>query len=247
MGERIELLRTAIDAHGGIGRWQSVRQVVVRVRAGGLALKARFQPKAFGDVEATVSTSIPKSLFNPYPRKGLKGVFEAGAVGIIDDQGRLIGERKKPRAGFSRFRRKVYWDDLDTLYFGGYALWNYLNLPFLLIRPGVEVNEIEPWGEMGERLRRLRVTFPGHIPSHCAEQIFYFAPSGLLVRHDYTADVFGGWARAAHYSWNHREFDGIVFPTQRRVFPRLPSGRPLRQVTLVSLKIDNIRIIEDDT
>jgi hypothetical protein len=29
---------------------------------------------------------------------------------------------------FKSLCRKFYWDDLDALYFGGYALWNYLNL-----------------------------------------------------------------------------------------------------------------------
>jgi hypothetical protein len=30
------------------------------------------------------------------------------------------------------------------------------------------------------------------------------------ARHDYTAEVFGGWAKAAHYYFDHREFGGLV-------------------------------------
>jgi len=41
-----------------------------------------------------------------------------------------------------------------------YALWKYLNAPFLLLRPGIEYREVRPWDEQGERWRRLAVTFP---------------------------------------------------------------------------------------
>lgn len=246
MPEKNDLLDTAIEAHGGIVRWNQARQVMVRVTAGGLALKSRFQSRAFADVEATVSTSTPKVLFDPYPRNGQRGIFEGGAVAIIDREGLLIEERKRPREGFKSLRRNVYWDTLDTLYFGGYALWNYLNLPFLLRRPGVLVAEIDPWTEEGRRLRRLHATFPADIPTHSEEQIFYLDSSGLIVRHDYTAEVFGRWAKAAHYSWDHRKIDGLVIPLRRKAYPRLSSGRPLRHITLVSLKIDTVRIVEDE-
>ena len=74
------------------------------------------------------------------------------------------------------------------------------------------------------------------------EQTFYFDADGLLRRHDYTALVFGNFAKAAHYSWNHREVNGIPIPTRRRVFPRKKDGSPLRRVTLVSIDIETIEI-----
>jgi len=123
----------------------------------------------------------------------------------------------------------------------GYALWNYLNLPFLLCRPDLMVKEGEPWGKMGRyglgsschSLRRYRPL---------QDQVFYFNRQGLLVRHDYTAEVFGKWAKACHYSWDHREVGGIIIPRKRRVHPRLPSNRPLRLVTLVSIGIEEIAL-----
>jgi hypothetical protein len=39
-------------------------------------------------------------------------------------------------------------------------MWTYLTQPFLYAYPGFEVEEIEPWEEHGELLRRLKVRFP---------------------------------------------------------------------------------------
>ena len=38
-----------------------------------------------------------------------------------------------PRAAFRSLRRQLYWDDLDFIYFGGYATWNCLLTPFLFL------------------------------------------------------------------------------------------------------------------
>ena len=45
-----------------------------------------------------------------------------------------------------------------------------------------------------------KVTFPGHIASHCKEQTFYSDADGLIRRHDYIAEVLGSSGPAAHYS-----------------------------------------------
>jgi hypothetical protein len=66
-------------------------------------------------------------------------------------------------------------------------------------------------------LRRLWAT-PGFMPTspcseihtHCREQILYFDHKGLVRRHDYTSEVFGSWAKAAHYPSDHQSFEGVV-------------------------------------
>lgn len=50
---------------------------------------------------------------------------------------------------------------------------------------------------------------------------FYFEEDGLLRRHDYVADIVGGWARGAHF-W--REFvtvSGLQMASVRHVVARL--------------------------
>jgi hypothetical protein len=63
-----------------------------------------------------------------------------------------------------------------------------------------------------------------------------------LRPHDYTALVFGNFAKAAHYSYDHREVHGIPFPTRRRIFPRKKDGSPLHLVTLISIEIEAIEV-----
>jgi hypothetical protein len=55
------------------------------------------------------------------------------------------------------------------------------------------------------------------------------------VRNDYTAEVFGRWARSKHLCEEHRTFDGLVLPTRRHVHPRAAGW-----VTLVRIEIDEV-------
>ena len=135
------------------------------------------------------------------------------------------------------------WNDLDLLYFLGYALWNYAATPFVFLWNGFECRENTPLRERnGPTLRALHVMYPPGFPTHCREQKFYFDDAGLLRRIDYSADVFGEWARAVHECDSHRMFDGLVFPTHRVVFARTPSGRPLRRVRLMEGWIDHVAV-----
>ena len=90
------------------------------------------------------------------------------------------------------------WSDLQLAYFAGYAMWTYLNTPFLLARPGVESEEGDPWQESGETWRRLNVRFPADIATHSTEQSFYFDQQGLLRRQDYNVEIDGGTVRVTY-------------------------------------------------
>lgn len=237
------MLREAIQAHGGLEKWHSVQEIVIHARTGGIALPMRFQPSAFKSYKAHISTAEPRTVIIPHPGGDHTGVFEGDTVRILGRNGEVLEERKDPRSKFQRLNRKFYWDDLDVLYFGGYALWNYLNLPFFLASPDLEVREIDPWKEKGKAFRRLHAVFPGTIPTHCREQVFYFDEDALLVRHDYTAEVFGPWAKAAHYSGKYRDCEGLRIPMHRRVFPRKSSGSPLRLIILVAIDIDEVNLV----
>jgi hypothetical protein len=234
-----ELLAEAVEAQGG-SAYDSAREITARVRCGGLAFPLRFKRGALADFTGTVSTAEPRAVLSPYPGPGRRGVFERGAVRIETDAGEVVAERSDPRPEFRKLRRKIWWDHLDLLYFGAYALWGYLNAPFVLRRPGFELEEIEPWKENGESWRGLRVSFPDEIPVHSREQRYYFDDRGLIRRNDYTAEVFGSWAKATHYCWDHETFDGLVVPTRRKAMPRRRSGKPVRQMALVSIAIDDV-------
>jgi hypothetical protein len=242
------LLDEVLEAHGGLERWSEVRRISARVRAGGLLPRTRMPGNRLADVEATVELARPRTVLDPFPGPGRRGVFEGAGSRIETADGEAVESRDDARplfSGRSGLRRNLRWDALDSVYFAGYALWNYLTTPHLLTRDGVEVVEGESRAEGGERWRRLEVRFPPGLPTHSREQAFLVDGRGLVRRHDYTAEVVGGFAKAAHYCDEHREFGGLVFPTRRRVVPRGPRGGGLRGPVLVSLEIGEVRPSSD--
>jgi hypothetical protein len=209
-------------------------------------MSSKFKSSAFAEYEISVDTARPLAVFEPFPRPGRRGVFAGDSV-RIESGPEVVAERSGAREAFfglGRIRRTAWWDDLDALYFAGYAMWNYLNTPFLLVRDDVEVREGEQWWQEGETWRRLHATFPEGFHTHCREQTFYFDRDGLLRRHDYAPDVISPLAKAVHMCHEHKKFDGFTFPTRRVVTPRSPRNRPLRGPTLVWISLADIRVTE---
>ncbi len=239
------LLDEAIDGAGGRRRWKKVGGISAHVNSGGLLMRLKGRAKSFRDYGVSVTTERQSAVFQPYPAKGSTGVFDAGSVRIEGPDGGTRSERRDARSeffGLAGLRRDLRWDDLDALYFAGYAWWNYLNIPFVLETPGFEVSEGEPLDVDGETWRRLDAIFPEGLHTHCRRQALYFGPDRLLRRHDYHPDVVSSLANAAHLCDDHREFDGLVFPTRRRVVPRGLRGRPLRGPSIVTLDVSSIEV-----
>jgi hypothetical protein len=217
----VSLLERTIEAHGGREAWHGREGFEIEASAGGVAWPMRTRRKP-GSFRARLVTERPWMEVFDYPEPGSTGVFEPDVVRIGDV------ERRDPRAAFEKLRRQVHWDDLDLLYFAGYAWWNYMAFPFMLERPGFEVEE-RPG-------RVLAVRFPDGFPTHSPEQLYHLDEQHRLVRHDYTAHVFGAWARAKHLSSEHRFFDGLLVPTKRRVYMR-----GTRFPVIISLDVKAVR------
>ena len=235
-----ELLDRAVEAHGGLARFEATEQVAADVRISGWALPMRFKRGALADYTATAWTHEPRAVLDPYTAPGRRGVFDRDDVRVEAADGAVLEERRNARDYF-RGRRAVWWDDLDLLYFAGYAFWGYVVAPFIFTRPGYEIAEVEPWRENGEEWPGLRVRYPDDVPAHSREQHYYFGPDGLIRRNDYTAEVFGRWARATHYCWDYRDYGGFKIPTRRRAMVRRPGGKPIRAITVVGIAIDDVR------
>ena len=239
-----DLLDKAIEAYGGLNRWKTIEEIVAHIRCGGAALPLRLKFGAFKSYEARISTTEPRITFSPFAGKRNRGVFLGDRVRIESETGQILAKRANAKTAFSSFRHNLYWDNLDALYFGGYAIWNYFSAPFLFLREGFEIREIDPWKESGQTWRRLHVSFPPNIPTHSREQVFYFNSDGLIMRLDYTAQVFGGWAKAAHYCSDHKNFSGLIVPTHRRVLPRKSNNFPRSFPILVWIEVEQIAISE---
>jgi hypothetical protein len=230
----IGIVERALEHHG-VDAWRAAEAVTAHVRVRGLAF--RMPGRSPLDMTGTVSTSEPRTVVDGFRGPGRRGTFTADRV-WIEEGGATVAERENPRARFEGLRSQLVWDELDVLYFCGYALWGYLNQPFMLSRPEIDVRELEPRGG----LRRVEATFPDGMPVHCERQVFAFEESGRLAHLEYTADVFGPWARCVHACFDDEDFGGLRYPTRRRVTPRA-LGHALPGPTIVAIEMDRIAAI----
>lgn len=238
------LVDDVLEAHGGRERWAAARTVRARVRSGGLLLGTRVAGDWLSEGRLEVGVDRVWAAAESIAEPGLRGVFADGAV-RVEEGGEVRGSRTQPRDcffGSAGLRRNLRWDRLDATYFAGYAWWNYINVPYLFLRDGVEAVEGEPLMSGEGTWRRLDVSFPPGLDTHCPRQSFFYDEELRLRRHDYTAEVVGGWARAAHACAGHVEAGGLVFPTRRRVTPRGPGGRVLPGPALVWLELSEIEV-----
>jgi hypothetical protein len=239
----MQIVHEAIEAHGGMDYWNSLDALEAEISASGFLFTAKRRP-ILRWVRMRAATREPIFSFFDFPNPGQSAELVGnGEVRILDSTGAVVARRGNPRAAFRGLRRQFAWDDLDFIYFAGYATWNYLATPYLLVRNGITVEALEPVGGTLQPLVRLKVTFPEDIPTHSRQQVFYFDDQRLLRRLDYTAEVVGRWARAAHFCENYRTFDKLKAATQRRVLPLLFGTIPLPGPMLVELEVHDIRPI----
>lgn len=227
-----KLLGQVLDAHGGIDGWSAARSVRARLDVTGPTWTRLGQEKILVGVDVEVDPHRQRTVFTGFTGPGRRGIYTPEHVAIEDADGTILAERSTPRASFPQREANTGWDPLHALYFGGYAMWNYLTTPYLLTWPGVHTEELPE--------RRLRVVFPPEIATHSAEQIFHFDEDGLQRRVDYAPSVLGS-RPVAHHTERHRTVSGLVFPTHRYVLP-VVDGRlgatPIITVDLADITVD---------
>jgi hypothetical protein len=230
----VAALQRILDAHGGLRYWQTLSAVEVELSVWGVLFGTKhIRPLRHAVV--AVDTDDPRAVIKDFPEPGCTAALLGNRrVEIRDQSGAVLRYRDNPRRAFQHPRRLLYWDDLDFTYFCGYAMWCYLTVPFSLLGNGARVYGCE---QDADGAVNLTVGFADYLPVHSPTQKFYFDPTGRLVRHDYTAEVVGRWARAAHLCNEYRRFGELWMPTRRRVYPRGPFGRPLPGPTLVAIDI----------
>ena len=235
------LVETVLDAHGGLARWNAFTRLSARLAQDGALWFLKGKADVLSDTVVTVSLKDEHASHHPFGDPSRKSSFAPDRVALLSTDGQVIEELSQPRASFAGHTLETPWTDLQLAYFAGYAMWTYLNTPFLLAAPGVDANEIEPWTEKGETWRRLAVTFPDTIATHSAQQTLYVDDDGLLRRHDYDVEIAGG-TPGAHYVSDYVEVQGLKFPTKRRIFPRGPDGQSMPEPLVVSIDLSEITL-----
>lgn len=234
-----ELLDQVLIAHGGLERWNSFSQVRATIVTGGSlwAMKGLTQDSA--PRRMTVWLHEQRASVTPFGAADQLTAFTPDRIAIEKTDGKVVAERSAPRESFRDHGENSPWDPLHRAYFNGYAMWSYLTMPFQFTLPGVTTEEIEPWQEGTQHGRRLRVTFPPQIATHCAVQDFYFGDDFLLRRHDYQVDVSGGLP-AAQYVSDYIEADGLRMPGKRRAYRRAVDGQADTGALLVAIDLSDI-------
>ncbi len=235
-----ELRDLVIDAHGGIERWNKVKTIEGDMSITGGLWARKGWPLALKNVHVTAAAGKQWISYQPFTGEGMRSSWTPDRTAIETLDGKTVKDRKNPRAAFDGHTVETPWDDLHLAYFSGYAMWNYLNTPFIFALSGFRTEEIEPWDENGDQRRRLKVTFPDHIATHCAEQVFHVDGGGLIRRVDYSAPVAGG-APTAHYLDDYRDFLGIKVATRRRALRRNADGTSIPDPVFVAIEIADVR------
>ena len=232
-----ETAEKAIAAYGGRVLWQNAKTLETGISASGLAFTLKRRP-FFRHAKMVLAIHRPFSTLTPIGlNPTITGILDGLDVRLENEKGQIISERRNARDYFKIGRRLFYWDDLDMSYFANYASWNYFTLPALLMREDIVWTELEPgW---------LEARFPDEIPTHSKVQRFRFdRETGLLIQHDYTADIISPLAAASNVVLRHAQnSSGLVYPSIRRVTPKGPKGKPLGGPVLIHLDIHDFRLI----
>jgi len=250
------LLSEVVEAHGGAARWAKAETVSAHVQARGLLPTWKFPGRPLEDYQyhQTVDVHGLHNVMQGFPTPELTCVFTHDEVRVESD-GELIERRTQARRGFGglgAFRRVRGWDAIDSAYFVGYAMSNYMSHPYRLTQPGFHVRRGEDWRGDNETWRRLEVEYPPGFDSHCHTETFYIDERGLIRRHDYLPDVFTEARllarllpiplKAAHFTCRHREVDGLTFPTFRRVMLAVTGHRPIPGLTMICAQLSDISV-----
>jgi hypothetical protein len=116
-----ELLDLALQAAGGLERWRQIRSLDVRVSVTGALYQIKGYPEGVPETTMRIDTRTPSVIISPYSRPDRRGYFTPDRVWIEDRAGKIIEERKNPRASFAGHVYETPWDQLHRLYFTSYV------------------------------------------------------------------------------------------------------------------------------
>jgi hypothetical protein len=236
-----DLLDRVIACHGGLERWNKITLLECEMSITGATWSRKGWPDALKNVHVSAHVQDQRISYRPFAGENKRSRCTPAHTIIETLDGQVVKERHDPRSAFEGHTAETKWDDLHLAYFSGYAMWNYLATPFLFAGEGFAVEELPARPDAGEERRRLKVTFPRAIATHCREQVFYVDDNDLIARLDYVSEV-SGRVPAAHYLSDCQDFGGIKYATKRRAYFRNPNDAPNLDRLLVAIDIAAIQV-----
>lgn len=220
-----EIVERAIARHGGLDAFASCNTITIRVEqlSGSIPFCKGIGRTFRRPTEVQVSPRRRKARFVALGDGGQDIEFDSGSILCGDDR------HEAYRQTFDGLKKLRRWSPNDAAYFFGYALCDYFSFPFSL--QSLRVNSAAQFNDGGSR---LGVVFPPGADTHSQHQALYLDSTGLLVRHDYRADVIGPLFFGAHHSTNYRFDTPVPIAETRRVTARL--GRLSTPITVLKAR-----------
>lgn len=225
----------ALAAYGGAERWRAARFVRARATLAGRLFELK-ERRPVPDAAVVCEVHRPWTRIEPIDEEGRVGVLDGEDARLETSAGEVVESRGAAREALTGTQGQRAWDALDLTYFLGYAFWNYLALPALLLRDDVA------WTELEDGLLESR--FPPYLPTHSAVQRHRFdAATGLLARYEYRPEVVPEAAElwVANVVVERGAYEGVPHEARRRVTP-LVDGQPQAEPVFVDLRFDDWRL-----
>ena len=223
------ILAHAEERHGGRRAFEAIDRISLGLtRLGGILPLAKGLERTFFKPTRVIVEPHVQVATLEFESEVIR--FERGAIVTRSER---VEHYRSTFDGLKKLRR---WSNRDASYFFGYALVNYLSLPFCLEELPVRAAETRPDGTSW-----VEVSFPDGADTHSQVQRFWFDSTGRLIRHDYRADILGPMFFGAHFSSDYRNDLPIAIAQTRVVKARLgtfASPAVVLTATFESIAID---------
>ncbi|KAH8802553.1 hypothetical protein F5884DRAFT_903214 [Xylogone sp. PMI_703] len=233
-----DLLQSIIQANGGLENWDNIQSITTTFMFSGPTLTLKGFP-GHHEVKAVIDTKAQKVTFEKLGNICGTYMPTRTEVGLLGS-GTSLDVREQPKRAFKNHTVNTQWDQHHLLYFLGYAIWYYFNMPFCFLLPGFHTEELnQQERENGEVWRVLQVTFPEHFPTHTKVQRLYFDQQYRLRRMEYQVDIIAP-IPTSHLCYDHRIFDGLILPTFRfaNLFPPAISNTTAFTIQVMDVEVN---------
>src|ERR1700712_1700061 len=126
------LLDDAIEASGGLARWNKLQRFTLHLSINGALLSHARGGRQLKDLIAEGSTQTQSVRFTGLTQGDKSGTYQPDSVTIENLDGQVLRTWLNPSLEFMDHAGDPLPDDLHLVFFCGFSIWNYLTAPFLL-------------------------------------------------------------------------------------------------------------------